>query len=509
MKVFISFFLIAFTSANIFANQIEVESIVKNVTLYHSGALVKRVSNNRLEPGLNELLFKNISSKIVLSSLKISNKEITILNKSIIRKLTKEEFNQLLDRKEALKKQMNLIESKYEEVGFISKIEDLEKMTTFYSKKIIQTKKELRDIERKIESAKKLESIELKNENAAILRLRVSVNGNLAQPFKIQYVCGGIGWSPAYDITVESSEDKKIEIKYLAKTMSQTGEDWDNVTIRLSSSFPLESPTDLPKPNYPWVLKGRSFSYNTKLQGVSSQEDKEIQKLEGVEYENVTISSILKTRELKGKYSIKSNSTVFTFPIQTFKLPTSFNYYSFPAMDDDVYLVANISGWDTLGFIDGIANISFKGNEVGKSVVKFSESKDTLILPVGKDNSIFLNHSEIADKKYFKINNSGKKRKTTLAYQFELKNNNSFPVSFELIDQIPISQTKLAKVTVENTSNGTINKETGEINWILELNPGETTTKKLLFTIEMDSSYSYRKKRRRKSKARAGLPKFR
>ena len=509
MRTLILIFISLVSASNILANQFEINTSVKDVTVYHSGALVKRVSNNRLTPGLNELLIKNISSKIVLSSLKVSNKEITILNKSIIRKLTNEEFNQLLDRKDALNKQMNLIEAKYEEVGFISKIEDLEKMTAFYSKKILETKKDLREIERKIESAKKLESIELKNENAAILKLRISVNGNLAQPFKIQYVCGGIGWSPAYDITVESPDDKKIEIKYLAKTMSQTGEDWDNVTVRLSSSFPLESPNDLPKPDYPWVLKGRSFSYNTRLQERNSQDDKEIKKLEDVEYENVIISSILKTRVLKGKYSIKSNSTVFTFPIQTFELPTSFNYYSFPAMDDDVYLVANISGWDTLGFIDGIANISFRGNEVGKSVVKFSESKDTLILPVGKDNSIFLNHSEIADKKYFNINNSGKKRKTTLAYQFELKNNNNFPVSFELVDQVPISQTKLAKVNIENTSNGNLNQQTGEVNWIIELQPGETQIKKLLFTIEMDSSYNFRKKRRRKSKGRQGLPKFR
>ena len=36
---------------------------------------------------------------------------------------------------------------------------------------ILETKKDLREIERKIESAKKLESIELKNENAAIFWL--------------------------------------------------------------------------------------------------------------------------------------------------------------------------------------------------------------------------------------------------------------------------------------------------------------------------------------------------
>ena len=82
-------------------------------------------------------------------------------------------------------------------------------------------------------------------------------------------------------------------------------------------------------------------------------------------------------------------------------------------------------------------------------------------------------------------------------------------MSFELVDQVPISQTKLAKVNIENTSNGNLNEQTGEVNWVIELQPGETQIKKLLFTIEMDSSYNFRKKRRRKSKGRQGLPKFR
>lgn len=493
-KLTIGILIVYLTISNLFATEIEMNTRVESVTIYHSGALVTRIGTTELKSGINELLFKNVSSKIILNSLKVSNKEVTVLNKSIIRKLTKEEFNQLLDKIDALNKQMTLIETKYKEVGFVSKVDELEKMTAFYSNKILQIKKEIREIEKNIEEAKKLENIELENENAGILKLIVSIDGNIKEPFKIQYVCGGIGWTSAYEINVESSAKKEIEIKYLAKTMSQTGENWDNIVINLSSSFPLESPTELPKQKTPWVLEGGNYNNNRQSINELNQqnvEQQQISKLEGVEYQEINISSFLKLRTLKEKYSIKSNSTVFTFPIQTVILPANFYYYSFPSIEPEVYLVAQVTAWDTLGFVDGIANIMFSGNNLGKSVIKFSETKDTLLLPIGKDNNVFLKRSEIADQKYFRITSIGKKRKTTFAYKFELKNNNPFPIQIELIDQIPISQTKLAEVEVEKNSNGNLNMETGEITWLVELKPGQSTDKELIFTIEMDANYKY------------------
>ena len=494
-KLIMGFLTFHLLISTVFAAEIDVTTQVESVTIYHSGALVKRSGTINLKPGVNVLVFKNVSSKIVLSSLKINNKEVTLLNKSIIKKLTKEELNQLLDKRDALIKQMTLIEAKYNETGFVTKVEDLEKMAAFYAEKTIQIKKELRAINQKIEEEKKLENIELKNEDAAILKLIVSVDGNIKEPFSMQYVCGGIGWSPAYEISVESSSDKTIKVKYLAKAMSQTGEDWDNVTIHLSSSFPLDSPTDLPKFTTPWVLDGNGYnrsSYNTsEIQDEQISEQQQIDKLEGVDYQEISIPSFLKQITLKDKYSIKSNSTVFTFPIQTVNLPADYYYYGFPSLDPEVFLVAQVTGWDTLGFVDGVADITFNNNSVGKSVIKFSESRDTLLLPVGKDNSVFLKRSEIADKKFFKTTSIGKKKITTLAYRYELKNNNSFPIKFELFDQIPISQTKSAEVEMEKSSNGIINSETGEIYWPIDLKQGQAIEKELIFTINMSADYRF------------------
>ncbi|MFN6038715.1 MAG: DUF4140 domain-containing protein, partial [Bacteroidota bacterium] len=76
-KIFLSLLIISSFNTTILANGMDVVSKVESVTIYHSGALVNRTSIVDLKPGINELVFKNLSSKLILSSLKISNKEVT------------------------------------------------------------------------------------------------------------------------------------------------------------------------------------------------------------------------------------------------------------------------------------------------------------------------------------------------------------------------------------------------------------------------------------------------
>ena len=135
LKITLSFTLIYSFIAVSFAKEVDIVSKVNEVTVYHSGALVSRTSNQRLETGMQEIVLKNISSKLVLSTITINNKEVTILNKSIIKKLTKEQFNQLEDERNALLNQLALLEVKYNESNFVNEVADLEKMLDFYSKK--------------------------------------------------------------------------------------------------------------------------------------------------------------------------------------------------------------------------------------------------------------------------------------------------------------------------------------------------------------------------------------
>ena len=494
-------FVIVFTTNLFAAKNIEVLSKVENVVVYHSGALVSRVSDNKMGVGLFELEFKDISSKLVLNSFVIKNKEVTILNKNLIKKLSKEEFFQLEDRKTAVINQIKLLEQKYAEANFIKEVDELEKMLSFYSDKILGLNKELRNIDNAIIEAKKLDSVKLNNEDAAILKVLVSIEQQLEKPLLFEYVVGGIGWSPFYEVEVENSSSKDISIKYIAKIMSQTGENWENITLQLSSAFPLENPTKLPKPEEPWVLSYRTNQNNIKQTDNFTQNNQQIAKLEGVDYQDIFVPSFLKLRTLKGKFAIKSNSTVFSFPIMNISLPAEYSFYAYPSLDNEVYLVAKVAEWDTLGLVDGVANVTYNKNSVGKTILKFSDFSDTLLLSVGKDNSIYFKRTEIENKKYSKEVTFGKKKKITFAYEFQLKNNNQHDVVIEFFEQVPISQTKTTNVILEQLSEGIYNDEQGEVSWKINLSPSKIVKKQLIYTVEYEGgSFSFSKRKTQRFK---------
>lgn len=487
--------VIVYTTNLLAAKNIEVFSKVENVVVYHSGALVSRVADNKIGVGLFELEFKDISSKIVLNSFAIKNKEVTILNKNLIKKLSKEEFFQLEDRKTAVINQIKLLEQKYAEANFIKEVDELEKMLSFYSEKILGLNKELRNIDNAIIEAKKLDSVKLNNEDAAILKVLVSIEQQLEKPLLFEYVVGGIGWSPFYEVEVENSSSKDISVKYIAKIMSQTGENWENITLQLSSAFPLENPTKLPKPEEPWVLNYQTYQ-NKQQNTIENQNPQQIAKLEGVDYQDIFVPSFLKLRTLKGKYAIKSNSTVFSFPIMNISLPAEYSFYAYPSLDNEVYLVAKVAQWDTLGLVDGVANVTYNKNSVGKTILKFSDFSDTLLLSVGKDNSIFMKRKEIENVKYAKEVTFGKKKKITFAYEFQLKNNNQHDVVIEFFEQVPISQTKTTNVVLEQLSEGVHDEEQGEISWKIKLTPSKIVKKQLIYTVEYEGgSFSFSKRK--------------
>ncbi|MEZ4798765.1 MAG: DUF4140 domain-containing protein [Flavobacteriales bacterium] len=112
------------------------------MTIYHNGALVNRSFTIKLEEGMNEITIPHTSSKIVMNTLQVKNNDLTVLNKSLMRKLTKEEMNQLLDKKDALSNQLMMLNQKFNDAGFISNVQELETMTNFYGSKILELKRD-------------------------------------------------------------------------------------------------------------------------------------------------------------------------------------------------------------------------------------------------------------------------------------------------------------------------------------------------------------------------------
>lgn len=78
----------------------------------------------------------------------------------------------------------------------------------------------------------------------------------------------------------------------------------------------------------------------------------------------------------------------------------------------------------------------------------------------------------------------GNNRRDTYTCAIIAKNNRDTPVRVDLYDQIPISQDSDISVTIDEISGATYNELTGQLSWLVSLNPGESKSIKIAFTLK-------------------------
>jgi hypothetical protein len=78
----------------------------------------------------------------------------------------------------------------------------------------------------------------------------------------------------------------------------------------------------------------------------------------------------------------------------------------------------------------------------------------------------------------------GNNKKDSYSYEITVKNNRNSSISLDLYDQVPISQHSDITVTVDEISEAQKDESTGELDWTVKLNAGESKSYKISFTIK-------------------------
>ncbi|MBL4706295.1 MAG: DUF4139 domain-containing protein [Flavobacteriales bacterium] len=299
----------------------------------------------------------------------------------------------------------------------------------------------------------------------------------------------------------------------MANVMNQSGDDWKDVKIKLSSAFPLEKIPSKPELT-PWVLNNNSDARRFSNQSVSKQNVKaeySVDPLDNVEYVQAEIPSVTQEFNISSKQTILSDGEVFTLFVEDYTLPATFNYFAVPAMDNSAFLVAGLTEWESVYLINGKAEINMNGTYIGDTYLDPRTLNDTLQITLGRDNIVMIDHEEIEGEISKK---EGNKIKQTFAYKNSVKNNSKQSNFITISDQIPISQMDDIKVTVNELSGGYLDKETGIVTWQVSLKPKQHKEFVLKYTLEYRANRARKisaghKNRYKSSNSRSrSLPKF-
>jgi uncharacterized protein (TIGR02231 family) len=527
---------------SLFANEKEIiKSTISEVTVYAQGAQIYRKASYTVKPGITEVIIEGICATIDPNSIQVkATGNVIILDSkhSIFYPKPEEvalEGLPLKIRKDIqfLQDSINAIQFDLQEIqdeidvltatktilmsnGAIrgqGKVNDsinlLKQAVDYYSVKMLELNKRIQQLNRKkADKAERKRGMDdriykLRNyqsnanlnpeNNEPTHRIIVTLSSKeiVSGKFTISYLVSEAGWTPLYDIRSDISSGK-INLNYKAQVYQNTGTDWDNVNLNISTNNPYQNKT---KPTlHPWYIdyniyrqeqvnyknnrtmppssmadKAQSYGFST-----DAESKKETEAISAAEFVQVIDHVISAEFKIDLPYTIKSSGEEHMVLVKNIDLEVKYNYFAAPKLDNGAYLVAQLSKLDELQLIPAKANIFFEGSYIGETYIDPTTMEDTLNLSLGKDPNIIIRRNLL--KKDCKEKIVGNYIEKTYSYAIEVKNLKSNGINIILQDQLPITQNTDITIEALDTSKGRYDDKTGIIEWDLNIKTKETKT---------------------------------
>ncbi len=521
MKKFIFFSVLCCVANLLFG--IESISEIKKVTLYQSYAKITREASVTVPAGATEVVLSDLTTSIQQNSLQVNITGRAILlsattrinylsGKRVTRKiktlqdsleLLGREINWLNEQKTVYQGEEKVItENQHlgsEQEGM--RIEDLKELTIFYRNRLLEVKKNILDINHKINKRntrknkiqQQLNELNAsKNKPTGEVLLTISANSNTRITINFSYLASNASWSPIYDLRSEGT-DKPVKLVYKANARQNTGYDWKDIQLTISTGNPA---MDNNRPIlYPWYIDFYSpplkQSYGKRKAAPAPQmqqlyaADKEMEAVEppAPEY-SVTTSSNQMTAEyiIETPQSIPSDGKQHLVAMKDYQLEAKYTYHAVPKLSDGAFLLAKVSDYGQYNLLPGQANLFFEGMYVGQSSINPRTTSDTLLVSMGRDDKIMIKRNQLKD--FSKKQVIGGNVKEVKGYEILIRNNNTFPVDIEVLDQIPISKKKEIEVELEKQGGATYLEDYGKLKWNISLKAGETKKVRFVFSVK-------------------------
>jgi uncharacterized protein (TIGR02231 family) len=305
---------------------------------------------------------------------------------------------------------------------------------------------------------------------------------------ELKYRISDAGWAPTYDIRV-AGMGQPVNLFYKANIYNNSGVDWKEVQLKLSTADPLQG-AQYPKLEN-WDLAGdisKSAGYAQSQKNIDALK----QNNKNVNFETIQVDELSAEFDIEMPYSILSDSRPYLVDVTAKTLSAKYEYVSVPKMDKDAFLVAKVVGWTDLSLVPGKASIYYNGSYIGQSMINILEISDTLELSLGRDNKVAVTRikkSEINDHQVI-----GNYEKETFKYEIVVRNNRDVPVNINVRDQVPMENDSRISVNMAELSDARYDKYNGDVDWMLALAPGETKKIVLNYSAKYPKSFVPKRK---------------
>ena len=186
--------------------------------------------------------------------------------------------------------------------------------------------------------------------------------------------------------------------------------------------------------------------------------------------------------KISKQHSITSNGDITSIKIDEFSFKGKYEYFSAPVINENVYLTASFTDWETYNLLPGEVSVYYDGTYAGKTSIDPYSTKKEISLSLGIEPNIVVQRRQV---KNFKDKSfSGNTRILDRTYAIEVKNNTQKSIDLVLVDRIPISQNKDIKIDKVETNNAKYEEEKGILKWMLPLKSKSSTEEQFSFRVK-------------------------
>jgi hypothetical protein len=244
---------------------------IQKVIVFLNGAQITRAATVNVNAGTSTLTFENLSPGIDVQSIQVHaggeftilsvKQELNFLNEQVKQKRVEDLQAEKKIIQDKITQQNNLLAVYQEEEAMLGKnqvvsgqntnldVLKLKQALDFQTERLTELKKkqqtvndavamltrELQKYDRQIADINKGSSTATSN-----ILVTVSSKAALQSVFTLSYVVHNASWYPTYDIRAKDV-NSPVNISYKANVSQQTGEDWKNIKLTLSTGNPTVS----------------------------------------------------------------------------------------------------------------------------------------------------------------------------------------------------------------------------------------------------------------------------
>lgn len=518
-------------------------SSIGAVTVYQDRAVVTRSASSELAAGEHELVLENLPVTLQESSLQVSAKSTGQASLLDVKVRDAYQADTANERVRALQEQLRKLEAQQAELddeaavldnqrelvlmmqrgatepakeGARLTLDELKAIQTLSADSLGKTLASLRQVaERKTVLEREMEAL---HDQLNVLQGQLSrrtktvtLRVNLARAGKVDlavsYAVGGARWMPAYDARLRPA-DRSVDLGYFGVISQNTGEDWKNVKLTLSTARPslgggapplqpwiidVAPPPPPPRPPRPVaapapVTSEMSMKRSRPSSAAEAYADAampepapEAVEVSTAQMQNEATSASF---QIKNPATLPSDNSSQRVAIATAKLPATLQYQSTPALREAVFLTAQASNNTDFPFLAGPLNTFLDDAFVASSRIKAVMPGEKVELAMGADDGISIKR-QLVNRFTESTGFSGSGKRVTYEYKITVKNNKATKEQLVFKDRLPVSRNEKIVVKLLSPADRDVKREEdGKLAWEWELEPGKSRETVLKFSVD-------------------------